>query len=186
MTYKKFGIVAIVISALIVISCIVLCFIETNNEPLRFTSAPKTIYLYNHGTQATAVTEEDNSEKFNRIFANVKDMTSISIFTRFAQGGKIDELPSQDVDCEIGYYSNALKQENLCIELVFDQVQQQLIQIDGNEKVVEYYSMLFVVNEGGAHVVAVYLNQNTSNRVYTGLPMLVRADTTNLYNACLF
>lgn len=186
MNYKKFGLVAIIISALIVVSCIVLCFIETNNKPLTFAGNPKTIYIYNHATQATQVNEEDNGEKFNRIFSNVKSMTSINIFTRFAQGGKIDELPSQDVDCEIGYYSNALKQENLCIELVFDSVQQQLIQIDGNEKVLEYYSMLFVVKEGGAHTVAVYLNQNTSNRVYTGLPMLVRADTSNLYNACLF
>lgn len=183
MDYKKFGIVAIIISSVIVVTCIVLCFIKTDT-PLTI-STPSTFYLYNNSTTATQITENEDSEKFNRIYSSLKDMTSLNVFVRLAQGGKLDEKPSQDVDCEIGYYSNQLKQENLCLEVVFDEIQRQIIQIDGNTKVLEYYSMLFVVEKSGTHTVAIYLNQNSGNRVYTGLPMLVRANTTNLFNACV-
>ena len=184
MNYKKFGLVSIVIAVVIVAVCVVLCFIPSST-PLNI-STPAYFNIYNHSTAATQITKENNEAKFNLINSCLQDMTQMSVFSRVAQGGKLDEKPSQDEDYEIGYFSTQLKQENLCLEVVFSDLQRQIVEVDGNTKVLEFYRMIFVVNGEGAQVLPIYLNHNAGNdNLYTGLPMLVRTNMVNLYNACI-
>jgi len=185
MNYKRFGLVSLILSVLIIGAVISLCFIKTDTkgEKLNITEPSKFIY-YDSSVVGNEVAS--GTTKFDRIYTELKNMTNLSIFNRLVSGGKLDESPRAELSSktEAGYSSSQMKTENTCLEVCFNTKQTQILETDGNRHVIEYYSLLFVVSKSGTREVAIYFDtKNIDNHTYTGLPFFVRANTEGINKA---
>lgn len=181
MNYKKFGLFSLIISVLIVSFCVSMMFIKTD-APLNVTT-PASYKIYKYATQADEVLSTD--ERFDEITDAFLNITEMTIFNRIVQGGKLDELPSLDVDSKYGYFLKQTKLDNVCLEVIFSATQSQIVSIDGNTRMIDYLRMIFVVSKSEPHIVAIYTSPTVDGSYSDSLPIIVRADTTALYNACV-
>lgn len=185
MNYKKFGIFSISIICVIIITSFVLGFIKTSNKLNQ--TRPCAFYIYNHSTTSTEVTESSNSDLFNKLCDELDNITNITIANRLIQGGKLSEEPTQDISQTYGEVTlNLIKFEHIVIEVVFAEKQQQIVNIGGNSKMLEYYSLAFAIDDTNPKMNVMCLSLTppaNSHKVYNGSPMLVRSSTSGLFNA---
>lgn len=182
MSYKKFGLIALIMSVVMVVSTLCLCGFK-KGEPLTV-DAPNEFIVYNHKISGTKVSEANNSENFEKLKSAFANMTKLSIFKRLITGGKMNEQPSQDFYGDYSYFVNDWKQDNVCLEIKFETKQHQLVSIDGNKKVLEFSSLMIVLKPE-TKIAAIYINTHDGTPNYSNKhPLLVRADLTELYKIC--
>lgn len=181
MNYKKFGLVSLIISAIVIVVSVSLFFIKTDS-PLNV-GEPSYFVIYDNSISGNKI--EKTNEKFDDIKKAFLNMTEMNIFDRVIQGGKLGEAPTQDIFAENTYYFTAqIKMENVCLEVVFDEMQHQIVSINGNTKFIEYKRLIFVIDESAPHLVSIYTCVGADG-VYIDLPLTVRANTAELYKACM-
>ena len=185
MNYKRFGLLSLILSIFIVGAVISLCFIktDTNGEKLNLTEPSKFIY-YDSSVVGTPV--ESGSQKYDKIYAEFKNITKLSMFSRLASGGKLNESPREELASKVesGYSSSQMKTENTCLEVCFSEKQTQIVETDGNRHVIEFYSLLFIISKSGTREIAMYFDtKNVENHTYEGLPFYVRGNTETLNRA---
>lgn len=182
MTYKKFGLIALIMSVVMVVSTLCLCGFK-KGDPLTV-DTPYKFIVYNHKISGTEATETNNTENYEKLKAAFVDMTNLSIFKRLVSGGKMNEQPSQDIEGDYSYFVDAWKQDNICLEIKFDTKQHQLVSIDGNKKVLEFSSLMIVLKPE-TKVTAIYINTYEGTPDYSNKhPLLLRADLNELYKIC--
>ena len=168
---------------LVAVAAFVFGFIKTS-APLN-QDRPMAFYVYDHSEVSTKITEETDPELFNKLCDSLANLTKINIASRLIQGGKLDEEPSQDIDQVYGEVSlDTIKFNHVVLEVVWDNKQQQIVNINGNHKVLEYYSCAFAVDETNPKILPLALSQSipsSSSKVYHGSPLLVRGSTASLY-----
>ena len=185
MNYKRFGLISLILSIFVIGAVVSLCFIktDTNGEKLNIGEPAKFIY---YDSSIVGTTVESGTEKFDKIYAEVQNITNLSIFSRLASGGKLDESPREELASKVesGYSSSQMKTENTCLEICFNEKQTQIVETEGNRHVIEFYSLLFVVSTSGTREVAMYFDtKNVENHTYVGLPFYVRANTEGVNKA---
>ena len=182
MSYKKFGLIALIMSVIMVVSTLCLCGFK-KGEPLTV-NAPNEFIVYNHKISGTKVSETNNSENFEKLKNAFTNMTKLSIFKRLISGGNMNEQPSQDFYGDYSYFVNVWKQDNVCLEIKFETKQHQLVSINGNKKVLEFSSLMIVLKPE-TKITAIYINTHDGTPDYSNKhPLLVRADLTELYKIC--
>ena len=187
MSFKKFTIIAVVLSAIIIAVSLTLCFVKTDTygEKLRL-SSPNYFVVYDGSEAGTKISS--NSADYQALSSEFLKFTSVSIFSRLVFNGVLDEdvVQEQASNISAGYYTSAMKHQNTCLEACFEEKQTQIISIDGNTKVVEYYSLLFEISSSGTRNVYIYFDSdNITNHTYTGLPLVVTGNTENLLKMAL-
>lgn len=185
MNFKKFTIYATIISLIIIIATFSLGFITTST-PLHI-DEPSAFYIYNNDTTSTKITKENNPEVFQQLVNGLNNLTNINLATRLIQGGNINEQPSQDVKSEYGEITvNLIKIKHVVVEVVWENKQQQIVYINGNTKMLEFYSMAFAIEDTSTRIIPICLSQslpNVTNKDYKGSPLLIRGSTAELYKA---
>lgn len=182
MELKKFTIYSTVIVSLLLISCIVCCFIIIPT-PYSFTEKPSSITVYNYTKSSTGITvTQTNTHKndYDKLYENFVTSTNLSIFERIVSGANIYEKPSQDISQKRPTWSTA-KSGNVTMELSFDNKQSIVVFVNGNSKQIDFYGVAMVVSSSNlVHEVALYY-KTTKNGSYTSSPILLQAKTRNLY-----
>lgn len=187
MGFKKFSIFAIIISAVIIAVSLTLCFVKTDTygEKLNL-SAPEYFVVYD-GSEAGTKIDSSNAD-FEKLSNAFLSMTNVSIFSRLVFAGVLDEDVSQEqiTNISAGYYSSTMKHQNTCIEACYNEKQAQIVNIDGNTRVIEYYSLLFEISSSGTRRVYIYFDSdNITNHTYNGLPLITTGNTETLLKTAL-
>ena len=183
MGFKTFSIFSAIIIVLVCLSSFVLGFIKTST-PLN-QDKPIAFYVYDHSEVSTKITSENNPELFEKLCESFSNLTKINIASRLIQGGKLDEEPSQDISQTFGELTlNVIKFNHLALEVVWETKQQQIVNINGNHKLLEYFSCVLSIDETAPKMLALGLSQTVpeSSASYKGSPMLVRGSTADIYN----
>ena len=144
MTLKKFSIFASIIAGMIVAIVITLSCVKINNS---ITGAPDRAIAYLKSSTGVTCDETHNTTHFEKIKKLYKQMTNVSVIDYLASGESVDTYSTQDFENSQTYPSSTEKQENYCLELIFKEKQTIVVKIDGDTKLVEFYSLLFVVND---------------------------------------
>ncbi|MBQ7579495.1 MAG: hypothetical protein IJT25_03085 [Clostridia bacterium] len=187
MNYKRFGLLSLILSVIIIISVISLVFIKTDTNGEKLNIGEPSSFIY-YDSSITGTTIDKTSAKFESVYSEVKNMTKLSVFSRLVSGGSLNESPREEISSKIesGYSSSQMKTENTCLEICFDTKQTQIVETNGNRHVIEFYSLIFVISKSGTREVAIYFDtKNVSTHTYEGLPFYVRANTESLNKAVL-
>jgi len=168
----------------IIVASFVLGFVKTKS-PLN-QETPSKFYIYDNSAVAQTVTKESDPELFDKLCAELENLTNISVAARLIQGGSVNEQPSQDIDQNYGEITvDLVKHTSLVLEVVWENKQQQIVEINGDKKVLEYYSCAIVLDDTAPQLLPICLSQSTPSSVkreYKGSPMLVRGTTAGLFN----
>ena len=181
MTLKKLSIYSIIFAGIIVISCVVFCFIKSN-KPLEFNNEPTSITVYDYGKQSTGITltPAADEQQFSSILNCFENITSVSVFERAYSGSNVYDLPGLDINQQKATWGASIV-DNKTIELTFGEKQSMIVDIDGYTRQIDFYSIAIVVtNSIFVHEVALYYKISTSG-VYTSSPILIKAKTDKLY-----
>lgn len=180
MSVKKFSIITSVIVGLMVVMVIVLSCIKVN---VGIALVPDKINVYNHTSSAVVSTEELTPTRYQKLLKLYNSMTNLSIADYMFRGKSVQEMPSQDVDNKYSTFSESSKQEEVCIELIFNEKQSLIVSIDGNTKRVEFYALIMTVKKSTlSREVAVYFSGSTGEtKYYSNSPILINAKQNALY-----
>ncbi len=162
---KIFAIISGAISGVLIIFIICMCFIKVNIKIDKGT--PKTIYLYNMSTAATASSGyESGSEQYTAIMNSLENLTNISIFNRLNNRTKLNEKIQIDSDGTFTKWTTDLKQSNIVIELIYDKEQDTVVYDNGKSRVISYWCISYVIpaTDKFADVVAYYSTTNDSTK----------------------
>lgn len=181
MTIKRFSIIASIIIGIVLITSIVLSCVKIDNG-LNI-AQPDKIIIYKESSTGVEFSQEQRPGDFNKLNNLYKNSTRLSIMDHLLNGRNIKELPSQDLDEEYGNWLVSNKENNYCVELIFDEKQSTVVEIEGNTKVVEFYGLIMIVEKSTlGHEVAMYFSNSTSSsKSYTKAPILISAKQNGLY-----
>lgn len=181
MNIKKFSICAIIIMSVIVVSCVVCCFIKIPSS-FNFTAEPTSITVYDYSQSSTGKTvtkTNTNAEDYEKLFNEFKNLTNLSVFQRIISGANIYEKPSQDIKQEKPTWPT-VKGGNVTIELLFKEKQSQVVYVDGYSKQIDFLGLAMVVSSNPfVHEVSLYYKTTTSG-TYASSPILIQMDTNEL------
>ncbi len=183
MTIKKFSIFTSIIAGIIIVLLVTLSCIKVNGN---ITGAPDRAIAYLKSSTGVTCDETRNAKHFEKIKKLYSQMTNVSVFDYLASGEAVDTFSTQDLDDNKNYPSSTEKQENYCLELIFKDKQTVIIKIDGDTKVIEFYSILFVVKKSAlSEVVEVYYSSTEdfeSSKSYYNCkkPLYLRANGNKL------
>ena len=161
---KIFSIISAVICGLVIVFISTLSFIKTNVAIIQ--NNPVSIYVFNESTTATKANgyTKDNAE-FNEILKKLKKVSSVSIFTRLVNQTDATPKVEQDLNGTFTSYSTDIKQENIVIELVYDNQQDIVVYVGEDTRVISYFCLSYVipVNNKFADVVIYYATTNSDD-----------------------
>ena len=179
MTLKKFGIFTGIIAAIIVITTIVLSCIRVD---CGLGLTPDKIIVYSESSVGVEYTEETTPSRYNRLNSLLNSSTNLSIIDYMFRGVSLNSKPSQDIDNEYGRWSENNKSNGYCVELIFNDKQTVIVSIDGDTKVVEFYGLIFMVEDSiASREVAIYFSTSEgSSKSYTTNPILLNAKQNKL------
>lgn len=179
MTLKKFGIFTGIIAAIIVITTIVLSCIRVD---CGLGLTPDKIIVYSESSVGVEYTEETTPSRYNKLNSLLNSSTNLSIIDYMFRGVSLNSKPSQDIDNEYSRWSENNKSNGYCVELIFNDKQTVIVSIDGDTKVVEFYGLIFMVEDSiASREVAIYFSTSEgSSKSYTTNPMLLNAKQNKL------
>ena len=182
MELKKFTIYSTVIVSLLLISCIVCCFIKIPTT-FEFSSNPTSITVYNYNASSTGITvTETNSyaDYYKKLYSEFKNTTNLTVFQRISSGANIYKKPSQDIKQSKPTWSS-VKGGNVTIELLFKEKQSIIVYINGYSRQIDFYGVAMIVSSSPfVHEVSLYYKTTTSGS-YTSSPILIQMDTKELH-----
>lgn len=162
---KIFSITSAVISGLIIVFIICMCFIKVNIKIDK--GSPKTIYLYNKSTAASVSTGYSESDsEYKKIMKSLDNLTNISMFNRLSNKTKLNDKITIDSEKSFTKWSTDLKQQNIVIELVYDTEQDVVVYENGHSRVISYWCISYVIpiTKEFKDVVAYYSTTNDSTK----------------------
>ena len=162
MNFKKFAICTSIIIGIIVVTMVVLGCVHINNKLEIDTPTSYVVYLKSSaGKEYTEETHPSKYKKFNELLNN---STNLNVFDYMAKGLSLDAKASQDYSNQFVDWKEANKAENVCLEMVFDKKQTMVVNVQGNTKVVEFYSLIMQVDSSSrASRVALYFSNSTGS-----------------------
>lgn len=185
MNFKKFAIIASVFISVIIITMVVLACIPVNfelgvDEPKYFK------YYVNSSTDGGEKSSEESPKIYNNLNKLFKKSTKLSVFDYMTKGLSLKAKPTQDTEKKFSPYTTNMKEKNVCLEVVFENKQTVVVEIDGDTKVIEFYSLFMILNESSrAHEVALYFSTSTgSYKDYSSStePIVIVAKTNKLFD----
>ena len=186
MNLKRFSILSAIIVAIMVITTIVLSCVKIDN-PIGLPDAD-IIMVYSKTSSGSEFTKTDRPEKYNRLKEEVKNMTKLSVMDCMINDWDLHRTPSQDVNNTYKKFDKyAVTPENYCVELIYEEKQELLIEFEGDTRVIPFYALLFVVQESEhGQEIALYFSTTEgldSTKTYSSSsnPILIKGDTTNLF-----
>lgn len=159
---KIFSIIAASVTAGILIFISVLCFVK-KNVYIEY-GTPERIYIYYKSTTDTASFDSTN-KKFDKLLAEIKNMTKMSLFNRLVHLNTLNTEVYQDLDGKYSKWETTMKQDNLVIELYFGtKLQDSIVYYEKDSKVVSYYYLTYVIpTSGNLNEMAVYFCDTTDS-----------------------
>ncbi len=183
MKLKKFSIFAISIISVILLSCIVFCFVVIP-APFKISDDPQSITVYNQSqstlgkTLTKSNTEKENYEKILKAFV---ETTNLSIFERAFSGVNLYSKPTLDVDQKEPTWAS-VKNKNVTVELNFERRQSIIVSVGGNTRQIDFYGLAMVLDSSIFVKDVVMYYKTTSGGSYTSSPIIIGANTSKLYN----
>lgn len=162
---KIFSITSAVLSGIIIVFIICMCFIKVNIKIDK--GSPKTIYLYNKSTAASVSTGYSESDsEYKKIMKSLDKLTNISMFNRLSNKTKLNDKVTIDSEGSFTKWTTDLKQQNIVIELVYDTEQDVVVYENGNSRVISYWCISYVIpiTKEFKDVVAYYSTTNDSTK----------------------
>ena len=182
MNIKKFSIYSSIIVSVMIIVCIVCCFIKIPTT-FGFSSNPTSITVYNYNASSTGITvTETNSyaDYYKKLYSEFKNTTNLTVFQRISSGANIYKKPSQDIKQSKPTWSS-VKGGNVTIELLFKEKQSIIVYINGYSRQIDFYGVAMIVSSSPfVHEVSLYYKTTTSGS-YTSSPILIQMDTKELH-----
>lgn len=171
----------VVILALGAVSILLITLREDNGLDV---SAPAYINIYKKNIKESRA--EKDSEVYNDILKKYNEMTNLSYFSLLTNGNNLGQKITQDEKSESGAWSEFNKVNYYCIEMIFDTVQTQMLNINGNTKRIDFYSIIFKVEDIKKPTnIVIYYSSSESLSYVNGtksFPLIVRGNTISLYN----
>ena len=182
MNIKKFSIFSTIILSVMVIACIICCFI-TIPTPMEFVNDPTSITVYDYSQSTTGITASKTntkSDSYYKLLKAFKDTTTLTVFQRIASGANIYKKPSQDLEQKSPTWSSA--KGGKTIEMSFNEKESMIVYVDGNSKKIDFYGLAMVVSSSRfIHEVCLYF-KTTANGTYSSAPIIIQMNTRGLYN----
>lgn len=183
MNFKKFAIIAASFLGLIFIAMIVLACIHVNDG--LDIKKPDTYNVYVESRTALGgYTENDTPKVYSKIDKLYKEMTNLNLMDYMAKGMSFKSVnPGQNLDKD-DEFDESIKEKGICLELVFDEKQTIVVEIDGNTKVIEFYSIIMQVeNQRKCREISVYFSTSTgSYKTYQSNAILIVGKQNKLYD----
>lgn len=183
MNFKKFAIIAASFLGLIFIAMIVLACIHVN-DGLEI-SKPDTYNVYINSRTATGgYTENDTPKVYSKIDKLYKEMTNLNLVDYMAKGMSFKSVkPGQNLE-KGDEFDESVKESGICLELVYEEKQTIVVEIDGNTKVIEFYSIIMQVeNQRKCREISVYFSTSSgSYKTYQENAILIVGKQSKLYN----
>ena len=135
MGLKRFSIYSLIITSLVVIFCVICCFVVIPT-PFTFTEMPSKIVVYNYKISSkgeTLTSTNSQKENYQIIYDEFVKSSNLSMFQRIVSGANIFEKPTHDVK-GIKPTWPTVKGNNATIELTFTNKQHMIVSVDGNTK----------------------------------------------------
>ena len=121
-----------------------------------------------------------SSVTYDKILNEVKNMFNLSLLSRVWNGDTKNPIVSQDILNEYPACNSSLLSENYAIVLNFSEKQRQIVEYNGDTKIVEYYGLTIVLSlNSGYQQIPLYFKTSSSGSYQTN-PMLVYGDATKL------
>jgi len=181
MKIKWLAIISIIV-AFVMIGASVLLFVLKEDNGLKV-DEPAYINVYLHSVKEKKATKD--SEVYTKVIKLYKEMTQSSYFDIFIVGQKLGRTLTQDEDAEIQSWTEFNKVNYNCVEMIFENPQKQILMINGSTKRVDFYSIIFVVEDlTGLNEIAIYYSvENDQNYLNSGKsrPFVVRANLEKMY-----
>lgn len=185
MNFKKFAIVASVFIGFIIITMVVLGCVHVNME-LEVDEPKYFKYYVNSSSDGGEKNADDSPKIYKNLNKLFKKSTSLSVFDYMSKGLSLKAKPTQDTENQFSPYATNMKEENVCLEVVFENKQSLVVEIDGDTKVIDFYSLFMIVNESSkAQEVALYFSTSSgSYKDYSSSkePIVIVAKTNKLYD----
>lgn len=182
MNIKKFSIYSSIIVSVMIIVCIVCCFIKIPTT-FEFSSNPTSITVYNYNASSTGISvTETNSyaDYYKKLYSEFKNTTNLTVFQRISSGANIYKKPSQDIKQSKPTWSS-VKGGNVTIELLYKEKQSIIVYINGYSRQIDFYGVAMIVSSSPfVHEVSLYYKTTTSGS-YTSSPILIQMDTKELH-----
>lgn len=176
MNFKRFSILASIIASVIVVMVVIFGCLRINNG-LEIHN-PDSIIVYSKSIVASGEYTQSNAPKtYSKLQELYKNMTNLNIFDYMFSNNNINTKPTQDQDNEFKQWTNVNKQNGYCVEFVYADNNKQtvVVVVDGDTKVIEFYSLIMQVEEDkGVQKIALYFSNSTgSSKTYSDNPIVV-------------
>lgn len=171
---------AIIVCILAVIGVLAAVKVETKFSY----GAPTSIAFYEKSSVAkengTGDSEfSSDSETYKTALKLIDKMLSTNMLTKVWNNDFAKNQISQDIDGKYSDYSNSVLSTNYAIKLNFSEKQKQVIEYNGDTKIIEYFSLLFILGEDNYHEMPVYFTIATSGN-YQKFPITVKGNPKQL------
>ncbi|MBQ7466823.1 MAG: hypothetical protein IJS74_01990 [Clostridia bacterium] len=182
MKFKKFSIVASIIAALIVIMVVIFGCLKVNNG--LSVNDPDSILVYSKSTIANEYTKTDTPKIYGELLNHYKEMTNMTVFDYMLSKNDINTKPTQDLENKYKEWTNVNKQNGYCVEFLYNEKQTVIVSIDGDTKVIEFYSLIMQVSEtSGVQNIALYFSTTIgTSKTYSDSPIVVVGKHNQLLN----
>ena len=141
---KIFSIISAIMSGVVLLFVLTLCFIKTNVKMDR--NNPAFIYVFNKSTTATVANGySKNNAEYEKVLKRLNKVSSVSIFTRLVNGADVNPKIEQDLNGTFSKWSTDIKQNNVVVELVYDREQDMIVYVGDDTRVVSYFCLSYVI-----------------------------------------
>lgn len=187
MNFKKFAIVASVFIGVVFTLMIVLGCIHVDNS-FEIDEPSKIIY-YVKSSVGVERTKSESPKVYENITEKFNKSIKLTVFDYMAKGLSLNAKPGQAGSTDYSSYTATLKENGVCVEYIFSDKQSIVVEVDGNTKVVEFYSFIMEVKDSSrAKEVALYFSTSSgeykdyANESTSKYPILIVAKQNKLYN----
>lgn len=181
---KKFIICTAVFLGAILIMLTTTCFIKT--QPKFTYDNPTSVVVY--AKSSVAIKNGKGESMFSKDSITYREVTNlvnqmykISMFSHISHGNSIKPVVGQDISESYSSWSSSILTKNYAVAFNFDEKQRQVVEYQGNTKVVEYFGFVIILNEEQQNYaeLPIYFKTSTDGS-YTKAPMLVKAKSKDL------
>lgn len=162
---KVFSIVSAVISSLVVVFLVTMCFVKKNIYIK--SNGPVTVMVFNQSTTATVSNGyEKGTAEYNDVLKQLENVTNISLFNRLKNGTTLENRIVQDVEGKYTKWSTTLKSNNIVVDLTYDKEQDVVIYNGENTRVISYFCLAYVIpiSNEFSDVLVYYSDTNDSTK----------------------
>lgn len=177
MSLKKLGIVLCIFTSIIVGIIVVFACVKT--DPNLQMNKPAKYIVYNNSSAGKTITQEEKSS-YEKLTKGIENCFKVNIFNTLASRKEVGYKPSQDIKNVYPTFSKS--SSTVYVEMVFDKIQTMIVEIDGDTRAIDYFSLIFEVKDSNrVKEIAIY-HSSTTNQKYTTSPILVLGKQNKLYD----